>query len=381
MVGCAVRLNAHQSHRYIMSYSKKSKALAEDLLKPLEDLFYNAEKLYKQNHIKMEELIITCDGGRSSILQFARDELNLTDAKQSIVDTVSTLKAFDAYLSQNVSLFRRMWTQFNLFSMIFGILYTLTIFSTNVCWALGHFYDSEFSKSWHLELNVKNILLTTLSGFIACILFQKSNGLPLVAFQKTSFAVFFVTVVNVAFLLNFCYWFVKHEAVSDNKNSMKVNISAQSYLRSGMLVRRLKQVWNHPQSMLSKDFFVCVVAITYCASFTSNSYIDSHLDILSFLIAVASCAYSISVLPEFVALFLADKKISVRSGLSFRTIVSWRNIQCLLLPAGLLVSSRVLKSYPCRGQENSIKWRIKCVSFSLSNSCCTSLCLFANDVW
>ena len=151
----------------------------------------------------MEELIVACDGGRSSILQFAQDELNLTDAKQSIVETVSTLKAFDAYLSENVSLFRRMWTQFNLFSMIFGILYTLTIFSTNVCWALGHFYDSHYSKSWHLEVNLKSILLTTSSGFIACILFQKSNGLPLVAFQKTSFAVFFVTVMNVAFLLNF----------------------------------------------------------------------------------------------------------------------------------------------------------------------------------
>ena len=349
----AVRLNAHQSHQYIMSYSKISKALTEDLLKPLEDLFHKAEKMYKQNRINMEKLIVACDGGTGSILQFTPNEINLTDAKLSIVDAVSTLKEFDAYLSQNVSLFRRMWTQFNLFSMSFGIFYALILFGTNVSWALGHFYDSEYDKTWHLELSTKNIFLTTSSGCIAYILFQKSNGLPLVSFQKTSFAVFFVTVMNVAFLLNFCSWFAKDNAAYDNKNSIKANITAQSCHGSLVLKRRLKEFWNLPQSILNKDFFVCVLAIIYCISFTSNSYIGVHMDILSFFIAVASCAYSAGILPEFVARFEA-KKNAVGRRVSLSTIVSWSNIQFLLLPAGLLVSSRVLKAFPCRGQENSI---------------------------
>ena len=78
------------------------------------------------------------------------------------------------------------------------------------------------------------------------------------------------------------------------------------------------------------------------------------MDILSFFIAVASCAYSAGILPEFVARFEAKKNASVGRRVSLSTIVSWSNIQFLLLPAGLLVSSRVLKAFPCRGQENSI---------------------------
>ena len=61
-------------------------------------------------------LLSECEKGSS---YYNTIEINV--AENTITMLLSTLKAFDLYLKENVDLFRRMWTQFDIYSMCAGI--------------------------------------------------------------------------------------------------------------------------------------------------------------------------------------------------------------------------------------------------------------------
>ena len=333
----ATRLNAHQTHQYILSYNKMSNALDLHDLNTLDTFFGKAEDLFLKNKAMLAKLLSECEKGSS---YYNTIEINV--AENTITMLLSTLKAFDLYLKENVDLFRRMWTQFDIYSMCAGIFSAFLLFFVDICWAIQFFNRKNNNDNVvdGINFNVKNITFFTFVTIFTYLIFQTLSDRPLLGFYKVSVMFSLITGINIVVLIDFYYnWFDKRNG-EESKNTSSSD----------------QTIWEQLQEwILSNEFFNCIIAIGYCISFTSNSYMEAHNHILPFFIVLTTCTYCCQFIKNQYYAFSRsnNKNNSKNTNREIESLSSLlKNSQHIFLPLGLMVATRILKAYPCRGQEN-----------------------------